>query len=81
MRFSASTRPSQAVMTENLVLATLLIRNWAKVTGLDRIGFDSVCENASGKETEEVPSGGGQSEEGKHSVSEIEKGGPLGPPL
>lgn len=31
------------------VLATLLIRHGAKITGVDMIGFDSVCENAAGK--------------------------------
>jgi hypothetical protein len=52
----------------------------AKVNSLDMMGLDSVCDNALGKQIEQVPSGG-ESAEGKHSGGEIEKVGHFGPPL
>ncbi len=45
------------------------------------ISFGSVCENPSGRWAEQIQGVRGEGEEPKHPVGEIEKGGPLGPPL
>ncbi len=53
------------------------IRHRAKLTRLDMMGLGSVCDNSWGKQTEQAPSGGGESAEGRHPFGEVEKGGPL----